>query len=238
MPLLLANHISVSFGKKTVLSDIDITVDRGEIVTLIGPNGAGKSTLVRVLLGLITPDKGKIVLKSNIRIGYMPQKLYIEPFLPLSVRRFLYLVGGKGSPKVTFKQIVELLNIGSLLESPIQGLSGGELQRVLLARALLRKPDLLVLDEPVQGVDVMGQEDLYRLIDEIRHEYNCGILMVSHDLHFVMAKTDTVICLNQHVCCVGQPKAIRDNPKFLALFGLLPPVEVAMYAHKHDHRHD
>lgn len=239
MNLLTAKHISMGFGKKTVLTDVHLTVDRGEIVTLIGPNGAGKSTLVRIVLGLLKPNQGEIQKANAIKIGYMPQKLHVDSYLPLSVERFLQLAGGEGiSDKKQFHKIAHELGITAVLNSAIQEISGGELQRVLLARAILRHPDLLVLDEPVQGVDIIGQEELYHLIMRLRDLLNCGILMVSHDLHLVMAGTDSVICLNEHVCCSGRPEDVSRHPEFINLFGVSIAKGVAVYLHQHDHRHD
>lgn len=236
LPLVSTHHIHVRFGQKIVLTDINISVKSNEIVTLIGPNGAGKSTLVRTVLGLIKPFSGQVQLKPRIRIGYMPQRLAIEPFMPLSVQRFLHLVGPLEEAR--FNAVVKELTITHILEHPIQTISGGELQRVLLARAMLKEPDLLVLDEPVQGVDITGQEELYRLIAHIRDTHHCGILMVSHDLHLVMKETDSVVCLNNHICCSGHPEAVSHDPKFLNLFGLREPPRIAIYAHKHNHQHD
>ncbi len=236
MALVTANHISVQFGQKTILTDVHLSVESGEIVTLIGPNGAGKSTLVKIILGLIVPNKGTVQLQAGLRMGYMPQGLTIEPFMPLSVRRFLQLV--QNVSIAVFNDTIDILTIGHLLTAPMQSLSGGERQRVLLARALLAKPDLLVLDEPVQGVDVTGQEELYRLIMQIRDTYRCGILMVSHDLYLVMAGTDSVVCLNKHVCCSGAPAVVSQHPAFLSLFGAWESSKLAVYAHQHNHKHD
>lgn len=236
MALVHAHHVSVQFGQKTILTDVHLTVRRREIVTLIGPNGAGKSTLVKAVLGLIRVTGGTIQLEAGIRMGYMPQGLTIEPFMPLSVHRFLQLADNVSVAKLN--NIIDELTIRHLLVAPMQSLSGGERQRVLLARALLRKPDLLVLDEPVQGVDVTGQEELYSLIMHIRDSHQCGILMVSHDLYLVMAGTDSVICLNKHVCCSGHPAAVSQHPEFLNLFGTWEPRKLAVYAHKHNHKHD
>lgn len=239
MHLLTANNISISFGKKSILKDVYLTVDRGEIVTLIGPNGAGKSTLVRVVLGLLKPNQGEVIKADSIKIGYMPQKLHVDPYLPLSVARFLEIAKDEETIKKTdFYQLMHKMGIEAILKSPIQEISGGELQRVLLTRAILRHPDLLVLDEPVQGVDVIGQEELYRLIMDLRDLLNCGILMVSHDLHLVMAGTDSVICLNEHVCCQGRPEDVSQHPEFINLFGVGVAKGVAVYTHQHDHRHD
>ncbi len=239
VPLVLAKGVSVNRNGRQLLQRADLQLDAGKIVTLIGPNGAGKTTLVRSVLGLIKIDEGSIERAPDLRIGYMPQKLHIEPSLPLSVKRFLAL-GGK--TRVDMAEILALTGIEKLTDSPMQLLSGGETQRVLLARALLRDPQLLVLDEPVQGVDVGGQAALYTLINDIRKARNCGVLLVSHDLHLVMANTDTVVCLNQHVCCHGHPEQVTSDPAYLALFGSALASDeggkVALYTHHHDHQHD
>ena len=244
-PLIRAKGVGVIRNGRQLLKNADLTLDQGKIVTLIGPNGAGKTTLVRSVLGLIKTDEGTIERASELRIGYMPQKLHLDASLPLNVERFL-LLGGK--PRADLAEIQQLTGIQKLRKTPMQLLSGGETQRVLLARALLRDPQLLVLDEPVQGVDVSGQSALYSLINEIRKERNCGVLLVSHDLHLVMATTDTVVCLNQHVCCQGHPDKVTNDPAYLALFGdvLLGnqgdaagiKAQVALYHHHHDHQHD
>lgn len=233
--LVTAKHIGVNRGGRFILKDASLTLKAGKIVTLIGPNGAGKTTLVRSVLGLIKPDEGIITKRADLRIGYMPQKLQIESSMPLTVSRFLAL-GGK--PLQSMTDIAQLTGIQKLLKAPMQTLSGGETQRVLLTRALLRDPHLLVLDEPVQGVDVSGQAALYALIHEIRKQRNCGVLLVSHDLHLVMATTDTVICLNQHVCCHGHPSTVTNDPAYIALFGGTPKPSMALYTHHHDHQHD
>lgn len=233
--LIELHDVHVRFSGRTVLEGASLTVNSGEIVTLVGPNGAGKTTLVRAVLGLVKPDSGSVQRKANLRIGYMPQKLHIDPTLPLSVERFLKLV-----PKVTRADILAALTeVGAahVISSPLQGLSGGETQRVLLARALLRKPELLVLDEPVQGVDVAGQAELYRLIGKLRNRYQCGVLMVSHDLHIVMSATDQVVCINRHVCCSGHPEQVSLDPAFVELFGKQVAASLAVYHHDHDHSH-
>lgn len=229
--LVTLQNISKRFNGQTVLQDISLTMEKGQIVSLIGPNGAGKTTLVRVVLGLLDPDCGHIERAADLRIGYMPQKLHIDPTLPLNVLRFLQLANPSSSQ---CKQALTITGIPHLIENPIHSLSGGELQRALLARALLREPDLLVLDEPVQGVDVNGQQALYHLINQLRNRFHCGVLMVSHDLHLVMAATDQVICLNRHVCCYGSPQQVAHNPAFIELFG----EKTALYSHNHDHKHD
>lgn len=218
------------------MSGVDLTLKKGEIVTLIGPNGAGKSTLVRVVLGLIRPNQGEVSLAPGVRIGYMPQKLTIEPLMPLSVYRFLQLAGSFSKKEI--EVVLSELAIRHLSKASMQSISGGEFQRVLLARALIRRPHLLVLDEPAQGVDVTGQEELYQLITHIRHTHHCGILMVSHDLHLVMAGTDKVVCLNKHICCSGRPEEISQHPDFLNLFGAKQEARLMVYAHQHNHQHD
>lgn len=238
--LLKASGLSVIRNGRHILQNAGLTLEAGKIVTLIGPNGAGKTTLVRSVLGLIKVDQGVIEKAPDLRIGYMPQKLHIDASLPLTVTRFLAL-GGK--PRVNLDEILRLTGITQLVSMPMQSLSGGETQRVLLARALLRDPQLLVLDEPVQGVDVTGQSALYALINDIRRTRHCGVLLVSHDLHLVMATTDTVICLNQHICCHGHPEQVTADPAYLALFGEQfaagqPSPQVALYTHHHDHQHD
>jgi zinc transport system ATP-binding protein len=248
--LIQANHISHRFGQTQVLHDVSIEVHRGQILTLIGPNGAGKSTLLKILLKLLKASSGTVTQKPGLRIGFMPQKIQIDPTLPLTVKHFLDLgrhhasagLGGwsdwkrgllkKGYDTTQIDSIVGELNIQHLLEQPIQKVSGGEMQRILLARALMRKPELLVLDEPVQGVDVQGQTELYHYIHELRKRYNLGILMVSHDLHIVMKNTDQVLCLNQHLCCSGTPQSVSQSTEFRALFG--PGAEeLAVYEHHH-----
>ena len=233
--LIRLHDVTVQFAGQAVLEGVNLDLQAGEIVTLIGPNGAGKTTLVRVVLGLLRPSQGSVWRQSRLRIGYMPQKLSVEATLPLSVLRFLRLVAGVGRAEAE----AALAEVGAeqVLNSPLQAISGGELQRVLLARELLRKPQLLVLDEPVQGVDVAGQAELYRLIGRLRERYGCGVLMVSHDLHLVMSATDQVICLNRHICCSGHPEQVGADPAFHALFGQ-DARSLAVYQHHHDHQHD
>ncbi len=232
-PLLLVDQLSLNISGQTILSDINLQLREREILTLIGPNGSGKSSLVRIILGLLTPTKGECRLKKGIRIGYMPQHLQVGSLMPLTVSRFL-LLGGKTSQKRVIEALAEV-GASRIASAQIHTISGGEMQRTLLARALLREPQLLVLDEPVQGVDVNGQVALYKLIQEIRDRYSCSILMVSHDLHLVMASTDRVICLNHHICCSGTPDIVTKDPAYSKLFG---SSQVALYSHHHDHTHD
>ena len=214
---------------------VSLTLAPSEIVTLIGPNGAGKSTTAKLVLGVLQPDAGSAWRRPGLRIAYVPQRLTIDWTLPLSVRRFMDLTG-----KVSDKEADEALaetEVAHHLHSQMQTLSGGEFQRVLLARAIARKPELLVLDEPVQGVDFSGEAALYDLIRRIRDRYGCGILLISHNLHLVMSATDRVICLNGHVCCSGTPKAVTASPEYKALFGARAASALAIYEHHHDHMH-
>lgn len=237
-PSVLAtlSNICVKHNHKLVLDKINLEISEKEIVSLIGPNGAGKSTLIKVLLGLIKPVSGSVWKRAGLRIGYMPQRLELTKTIPLTVQRFLDL--SRNNNCMTAVEALERVSALYTLKYPMQGLSGGELQRVLLARALLRKPHLLVLDEPVQGVDINGQAALYKLITEIRDELCCGILLVSHDLHLVMSTTDRVVCLNHHICCSGHPDRVSNDPIYHELFGLNIQGGVAVYAHDHDHTHD
>ncbi len=233
--LLHADGISLSFGKNKILNDIDLTIKNGEIVTIIGPNGAGKTTLIKILLGLVAAEHGKITKAKGLKIGYVPQKLHIDPILPLSVMRLICL-----TKRHSRNDVIDALKesgVDDLIDNQVQTLSGGQFQRVLLARALLLKPDLLVLDEPVQGVDFTGEAALYDLISKVRDKHGCAILMVSHDLHIVMASTDRVICLNRHICCVGKPDEVVQDFEFKRLFGQRSDA-FALYSHFHDHEHD
>ena len=235
-PLVEARGVSVRFGRRRVLDAVDLAVHPGEIVTLVGLNGAGKSTLIRVLLGIIRPNIGEVVRVPGLRVGYSPQHVHRDPILPMTVRRFLTL--GAPAPRERLETLLEEVGAGAILAHPLAEISGGELHRVLLARALLREPGLLVLDEPLAGVDVTSQSELYQLIATIRNRHGCGVLLVSHDLHLVMASTDTVVCLNRHVCCTGHPRAITRHPEFISLFGPHVSNALAVYQHSHDHRHD
>ncbi len=235
--LVAARGLGVRLGGHDVLSRVDLAVRPGEIVTVVGPNGSGKTTLVRALLGLVAPDTGGVWRGPGLAVGYVPQLVTVDRTLPLDVRRFLQLAPhGRGD--LVDAALAET-GAADFASRPFQTLSGGEQKRVLLARALLVEPQLLMLDEPTASVDIPGQVAFYRLIREIRDRRGCGILLVSHDLHLVMAQTDRVVCLNRHVCCSGTPEAVSRHPEYRALFGLDPLSErdVAVYAHGHDHAH-
>jgi len=234
-PLVWTESLSVRFGTRTVLDHVDVEVRPGEVVTLIGPNGAGKTTLVRAVLGLVRPTGGRVQRRPGLRVGYMPQKLTVDPTLPLTVRRFLALWRPLTADRIA--TALEEAGVARLADAAVQTISGGEMQRVLLARALLSDPDLLVLDEPDQAVDVHGQAELFARIEHVRRHRGCGILLVSHDLHTVMARTDRVVCMNSHVCCQGRPEDVSRHPEYHALFGS-HAAELAVYLHHHDHAHD
>jgi zinc transport system ATP-binding protein len=226
------SHVSLRFGPHPVIEDVSLSIREGEIVSLLGPNGAGKSTLLRILLGLVQPDSGTVQLRPGLRIGYVPQRIAIDPTLPLDVRSFLALARDRRSPRRRFDPVAALAETGAapLIERPLQSLSGGELQRVLLARSLLREPELLVLDEPAQGVDMTGQAECFALIRRIRDFHRCGVLLVSHDLPLVMASADRVICLDRRILCCGRPETVWRHPAYHALFGAAATA-LAAYAH-------
>ncbi len=230
-PLITLSGVTKHYRQQAAVKDISFTISSGEITTLIGPNGAGKTTLLKLILELERPDSGNITRQPGLRIGYMPQKLNIDPTLPITTLRFLQLAS---KDRFACKAALKRVGIGHLAGSPIQALSGGEMQRTLLARALLRSPELLILDEPVQGVDIIGQEALYQIICDLRDEFGCAVLMVSHDLHLVMSATDNVLCLNQHICCHGSPEQVSGDQAFMELFG----AKTAVYTHDHDHDHN
>ena len=233
--LVTLENAGIFRSGRWLVRGVSVTMNPGEIVTLIGPNGSGKSTTAKMALGILKPDEGTISRWSRLRVGYVPQKLAIDWTLPLTVRRFMRLTG-----EITEAEALDAMHatgVDHLSRTEVRTLSGGEFQRVLLARAMARKPDLLVLDEPVQGVDFNGEIALYDLIRRARDELHCAILMISHDLHIVMAATDKVICLNGHVCCSGTPTAVAESAEYKALFGARAASALAVYEHAHDHIH-
>ncbi len=233
--LLEARNLGKAYHGHTVVEHVSLQLLKGEIITVIGPNGAGKSTLLKLLLGLEAPDYGDLIRPGGVRIGYLPQHMTVHPTMPLSVHEFLKLYAPHARRVAA---LAERFAIEDLLGKPVEALSGGEWRRVLLARAMLRQPDLLVLDEPLAGIDVNGQAALYELIDDVVNAEGCGVLMVSHDLHMVMASTHHVICLNRHICCEGEPRQLGENPAFTNLFGKDMAQRLALYSHTHDHTHD
>jgi len=227
--------IGVKREGRWLVRGVDMAIARGEIVTLIGPNGSGKSTTVKTALGIIRPDEGRVWRAPKLSIGYVPQKIAMDRSLPMTVERLMRLTGRHSASTVT--AALATVGIAHLAQAQVHALSGGEFQRALIARAIIGKPDLLVLDEPVQGVDFSGEVALYDLIGAIRDETGCGVLLISHDLHVVMARTDTVICLNGHVCCQGTPDTVAASGEYTALFGPRAAQTLAIYRHEHDHAH-
>lgn len=234
--LVSARALAIRRGGRPLLSGVDLDVRKGEIVTIIGPNGAGKSTLVKLILGLLQANEGTILKQPGLRIGYVPQKFEADHAIPMTVTRFMAL--GSGAQLDVIASALREAGVGHTANQQLSELSGGETQRVLIARALLRQPDLLVLDEPASGVDYAGEAELYDLIGSLRDKRGLGVLLVSHDLHVVMAKSDRVLCLNGHVCCSGRPETVARNADYQRLFGPEAARTLALYQHHHDHRHD
>lgn len=234
-PFVELQNAGLFLGGKWLVRGVDLHVGPGEIVTLIGPNGSGKSTTAKLAIGLKKPSEGEWRAKENLRVGYVPQRLNIDWTLPLPVGRFMQLTHRLKADEV--ETALQRTGVSHLINSEVRSLSGGEFQRVMLARAVARQPDLLVLDEPVQGVDFVGEVALYELIDSIRNETQCGVLLISHDLHLVMAATDRVICLNGHMCCQGTPESVAESGEYRALFGDRAAAAIAVYQHDHDHTH-
>lgn len=235
MSLISTQDLSVRYDGAPILEHVNFTIEPGEIVTVVGPNGSGKSTLIRALLGVLKPTRGRITRKPGLRMGYVPQKLALDATLPLKVSRFLSLPERQSPPVI--ERVLERVGAPGLEQRQLAILSGGQLQRVLLARALLTVPDILILDEPTQGLDQPGMADFYRLIEQLRQEIGCAVLLVSHDLHVVMSASDRVICLNGHICCEGTPRVVREAPEYRALFGHGTGGALALYQHEHDHDH-
>ncbi len=236
MSLISVEHLSVSYGAHRVLHDVSLIVEPNEIVTVVGPNGSGKTSLLRAIVGAVPATRGSVVKKPGLRIGYVPQRLHVDPTFPITVARFLELP--HGASKTAVNSALERAGVPDIASRQLSRLSGGQLQRVLLARALANRPDLLLLDEPTQGLDQPASAAFYRLIEEVRRETGCSVLMISHELHVVMAASDRVICLNGHVCCQGSPDIVSSAPEYRALFGSGTGGALALYRHDHDHTHD
>ena len=233
--LIELKNCGITRNQKWLVRGVSLKVSQGQIVTLIGPNGSGKSTTAKIALGILKPDEGTNFIQSNIKISYVPQKISIDWSLPLRVVDFMNLVEKYKTPDVL--EALSMTGIEHLINRDVRNLSGGEFQRLLMARAIAKKPNFLVLDEPVQGVDYPGEIALYKTIQEIVKKINCGILLISHNLHVVMSQTDHVVCLNGHVCCSGAPKSIIKEPEYIKLFGKNIDPTLAFYQHEHDHEH-
>lgn len=234
--LITANKISVIKQGKDILKDVSLIVNKNDFITIVGPNGAGKSMLLKCLIGFYKPDKGNINKKNNLKIGYMPQKIHLDNSIPISVERFLTL--GNNINKETLHNAIIATSVQDILTTQLSVLSGGQLQKVLLTRALLTNPDLLILDEPAQNLDISGQLSFYKLLEKIYQEHKISVLMVSHDLHMVMASTKQVVCLFHHICCSGEPHTVTQDPEFISLFGNDMAKMMAVYQHSHNHKHN
>ena len=236
MSLIQVEDLSVRYGARTALSRVSLRVEPSEIVTIVGPNGSGKTSLLRAIIGAIKPFQGRVVQASSLKIGYVPQKLHIDETLPITVSRFLKLPGGVTAADIDYA--LTQAGVPKLTKAQLSQLSGGQFQRVLLARALIAKPDLLLLDEATQGLDQRGSASFYQQIETVRQTTGCAVLMISHELHVVMSASDRVICLNGHVCCEGTPAVVASAPEYRALFGTGTGGALALYRHEHDHGHD
>ncbi|MDC0625088.1 metal ABC transporter ATP-binding protein [Alphaproteobacteria bacterium] len=233
--LVKLENAGVQRISKWLVKGISFEISQGQIVTLIGPNGSGKTTTAKMILNIMNSDEGQITRNTD-KMAYVPQKINIDWTMPLRVIDFMKITNNLNN-----NQVIESLTttgVDKLLYNQIHNLSGGEFQRVLIARAIAKKPDLLVLDEPVQGVDYNGEIALYKLIKKISINLNCGILLISHDMHFVMSTTDHVVCLNGHICCSGTPSSVVKNPEYIKLFGEHNSETLSYYQHHHDHSHD
>lgn len=231
-------NISLKLNNNQILRDINLQLKKGEITTLIGPNGGGKTSIARILIGVIKATQGEVLTQKNYKIGYMPQKLNIDNTIPLRVIDFINLSSLKNhNSKENQEKLLRRLGLTNILQKSIHEISGGELQKVSMLRALIHNPEILVLDEPTQFMDIAAQGEFYQLIDEIRQQKHCAVLMISHDLHMVMQKTNQVICVNRHICCHGNPESISGHPEYLSLFGKEKINNIAIYSHHHDHKH-
>ena len=233
--LVKLENAGVYRSSKWLVRGISFEINKGQIVTLIGPNGSGKTTTAKMILNILDTDEG-MATSNTSKMAYVPQKINIDWTMPLRVIDFMKITNNLNNSQIT--DSLTMTGVDKLLYNQIHSLSGGEFQRVLIARAIAKKPDLLVLDEPVQGVDFNGEIALYNLIKKISSNLNCGILLISHDMHFVMSTTDHVICLNGHICCSGNPSSVVKNPEYIKLFGEHNSETLSYYQHQHDHSHN
>ena len=236
MSLITVENLSLKYGANFVLRKINLKVKSGEIVTIVGPNGSGKTSLLKAIIGAVQPSEGYIKLKPKLKIGYIPQRLNFDKTLPITVERFMTLT--EKASKSTYMSALQTAGVEELLKNQMSSLSGGQFQRILLARALLGSPEVLILDEATQGLDQPGSAAFYRQIEQVRHNTGCAVLMISHDLHVVMSASDRVVCLNGHVCCEGTPSAVVSKPEYQELFGAGTDGALALYRHVHDHVHE
>lgn len=233
--LIKTDKISFKIAKKEILQDISLEIKEGDFITIIGPNGAGKTTLLKILLGIKKPTSGDLEVKKGLKIGYVPQKIHLKSSIPLSAKYFLKL--NKHFDKKRFQEVIQETNITKIIDKQIHDLSGGEIQRLLLANALIKDPEILILDEPDQNLDISGQLQFFELLNKIYEKRKIAILMVSHDLHLVMSSTKQVICLFHHICCSGQPNVISKTPEFTSIFGKDMSKLMSVYNHYHSHDH-
>lgn len=236
MSLITIDNLSVRYGANTVLRNVTLAVEPGEIVTIVGPNGSGKTSLLKAVIGATEPAAGQITRKPGLRIGYVPQRLHIDATLPITVERFMGLTNRVSRQDCA--SALEIAGVPGLLKRQMSQLSGGQFQRILLARALLNRPEILLLDEATQGLDQRGSAAFYRQIEDVRRDTGCAVLMISHELHVVMSASDRVVCLNGHVCCEGTPAVVASAPEYRALFGTGTGGALALYRHNHDHDHE
>lgn len=225
-------------NNKIVLEHINFELKSNQIITIIGPNGSGKTSLIKLIIRLIKPSSGQIYIKKNLKIGYVPQKFIANPIIPITAGNFLKIQCKLSKSTHLFTKIIEIFRVTHLLDHQLSTLSGGELQKIMLARSMLVSPDVLILDEPTQGVDTPGQIYFYKLMNELKDQFNLSIILVSHDLHFVMKQTNLVLCLNKHICCMGTPLEISNNVNYQHLFGRDAANVMSLYSHEHDHQHN